>query len=103
MENTGLDPDDIERIKHIFSKYPEIERVLLYGSRAMGSYRPSSDIDLTLVGKDISAKHLQAIEFSLDDLMLPNKFDISIFHKISNPEFVGHIKRKGIEFYRRKS
>ncbi len=29
----------------VFHRYPQIERVQLFGSRAMGNYQPYSDID----------------------------------------------------------
>ena len=45
----GLKESDIELIKKVFSNYPEVEKVILYGSRAKGTYKPASDIDLTLL------------------------------------------------------
>lgn len=72
----------------------------MYGSIAMGNYSAASDIDLTLVvGKDIGLSLETEIEFELDDLMLPYKFDISIYNKTSNPDFLVHIRRVGREFY----
>ncbi len=103
MENSGLTKRDIDRIKAVFSKYKQIEKVLIYGSRAKGNYKPASDIDLTLIGKNIDLSLQLKIEFDLDDLMLPYKFDISIYDKITNPEFIDHIIRVGKEFYKRKS
>lgn len=101
MENSGLTKEDVDKIKAVFSKYPQIEKVLIYGSRAMGNYKPASDIDLTLIGRNIDLSLKLKIEFELDDLMLPYKFDISIFDKITNPEFIDHINRVGREFYQR--
>lgn len=103
MEKSGLTKGEINRIKAIFSKYKQIEKVLIYGSRAKGNYRPSSDIDLSLIGRNIDLGLQLKIEFDLDDLMLPYKFDISIYDKITNPEFIEHIDRVGKEFYKRKS
>jgi predicted nucleotidyltransferase len=99
MDNTGLDIDDINRIKDLFTRFPEVEKVLLYGSRAMGRYKPSSDIDLCLIGEAINLSLLHQIELELDDLMLPYKFDVSVYHKITNPDFKDHIDRVGMEFY----
>lgn len=99
MENSGLTKEIIDRIKAIFSKYKQVESVLIYGSRAIGNYRPSSDIDLTLIGKDINLSLQTKIEFDLDDLMLPYKFDISVYDKIRNPEFLEQINRDGKEIY----
>lgn len=99
MESSGLTKKDIDSIKAVFLKYAPIEKVLIYGSRAKGNYKPASDIDLTLIGENIDLNLQQEIEFELDDLMLPYKFDISIYHRITNPEFLDHINRVGKEFY----
>lgn len=94
----GLSNEDIDKIKVVFAKFPEIERVVIYGSRVKGNYKPSSDIDLTLVGEKLNLTLLQTLENEIDDLLLPYKFDISIFHQISNPDLINHIERVGKEF-----
>ena len=101
MEFFGLLKDDIDQIKAVFSNYEQIEEVLIYGSRAMGKHKPSSDIDLTLIGNRIDLDLQHQIEFDLDDLMLPYKFDISVYDRIKNPEFLDHIQRVGKEFYKK--
>jgi len=95
----GLKEKHINAINSVFSKYPQIEKTILYGSRAKGNYRNGSDIDLTLVGDDLDLTTLFKIETKLDDLLLPYKMDLSILHKIENQDLVDHIKRVGITFY----
>ncbi|MFW5757867.1 MAG: nucleotidyltransferase domain-containing protein [Bacteroidota bacterium] len=102
MNSSGLTKEEITSIRAVFSKYQQIEEVLIYGSRAMGNFKPASDIDLTLIGKDIDLSLQTKIEFDLDDLMLPYKFDISIYNKITNPEFLDYINRVGKEIFKRK-
>ncbi len=102
MQMFGLSNEDIERIKEIFTRYEPIEEVLIYGSRAKGNFKPSSDIDLTLLG-NIDLDLQQQIEFDLDDLLLPYKFDISNYSKITNPEFLNHIQRVGKTFFKKES
>lgn len=102
MKNSGLTKEEISDIKTVFSKYSEVEEVLIYGSRAMGNFKPASDIDLSLKGKEIDLSLQTEIEFDLDDLMLPYKFDITIYDKITNPEFLEHINRAGERIYKRK-
>ena len=99
MNKTGLKDNDIERIRNILSNFPQIEKVLLYGSRAMGNYKPASDIDLTLIGNNIDSTLLWKLEMELDDLLLPYKFDISIYNNVNNSEFKNQIVRTGIVFY----
>lgn len=101
LVNSGLTQDDVNKINSVFSKHDQIEKVLIYGSRSMGNYKPASDVDLTLIGKNIDLSLQLKIEFELDDLMLPYKFDISIFDRITNTEFINHIERVGKEFYKR--
>lgn len=98
----GLDTQDIEAINKVFSKHPEIENAVLYGSRAKGNYRNDSDIDLTLEGEKITLSQLFQIETELDDLLLPYKIDLSLYHKIENPDFIEHIKRVGVVFYKKE-
>lgn len=94
----GLKEEVVARINSIFAAQPDIERVILYGSRAMGNYR-DADIDLTLVGERLSLQQLLRIENDLDDLMLPYKIDLSVFHALDSPDLIDHIRRVGTQFY----
>ncbi|MFT6844396.1 MAG: putative nucleotidyltransferase [Flavobacteriales bacterium] len=96
----GLKECDIDKIKSVFCEYPEIEKVILYGSRAKGNYRANSDIDLSIIGS-VDLGKLIKIETKLDDLLLPYLMDLSIFDKIKNNDLVEHINRAGIIFYKK--
>lgn len=98
QERFGLKESTISRVNSVFAKVPEIEKVLLYGSRAKGNYRNSSDIDLTIEGA-VNHSQLLKIENELDDLLLPYTIDISLFHQIGNPDLIDHIHRVGLVFY----
>ncbi|GEM_PF-62686 len=97
----GLTNDTIQAIQEVFAKYPDVEKAILYGSRAKGNYRPGSDIDLTLSGEKLTLSTLQKIENELDDLLLPYKIDLSVFQHIGNPDLVAHIERVGQVFYQK--
>ena len=64
-------------------QYPQIDKVILYGSRATGTYRNGSDIDLTFCGEGLTHKVLTKIDNDLDDLLLPYTIDISDFSNIT--------------------
>lgn len=95
----GLDNKDIKKIQDLFSMYPEIEKAIIYGSRAKGNYRDGSDIDLSLIGEYSNLKTLLKIENQVDDLLLPYKVDLSLFHKIEDINLIDHIERVGVVFY----
>ncbi|MDR0307793.1 MAG: nucleotidyltransferase domain-containing protein [Chitinispirillales bacterium] len=96
----GLPDKTVALINEIFTKYPAIEKVLIYGSRARGDYRNGSDIDLTVIG-DITVRDKIHISGLIDDLPIPYMCDLSIFKNIKNENLVEHIERVGQVFYER--
>ena len=95
----GLSDSVINRIISVFSRFPEVDKAVLYGSRAKGNYKTGSDIDLTLYGSGLSLTILHKIENELDDLLLPYKIDLSIFDQITDPAVIDHIRRVGVLLY----
>ncbi len=92
----GLPMSSLDALRQTFKKNQRVEKVILYGSRAKGNYRAGSDIDLCLEGQELTMKDLLALENQLDDLLLPWKIDLSLKHKIDNPDLLEHIDRVGI-------
>jgi predicted nucleotidyltransferase len=97
--NHGLSADTVKRIVTVLARYPEIEKAVLYGSRAKGSYRNGSDIDLTLFGDGLNFSLLTRLNNELDDLPLPYKVDLSLFANLTHPELIDHIRRVGVVLY----
>jgi predicted nucleotidyltransferase len=93
----NLDQRTTTRILNIFKEFDKVEKVILFGSRAKGTAKVGSDIDLALVGKGISFKDLCRMGARLEDLDLPNKIDLVEYNSITNPELKFHIERVGIE------
>lgn len=90
----------MQKICGVFAKYPQVEKAVIYGSRARGNYKNGSDIDLTLYGgKDLTLNILYKMLREIDDLLLPYTIDLSIFHDLSDPDFIEHIQRVGMVFY----
>jgi len=71
--NYGLSDKVIESIQKVFKTVPKVDKVILFGSRARGNFRPGSDIDLVIQGKDYTFNDNLAILAKLDDLNLPIK------------------------------
>jgi len=101
--NHGLSETTVERIRALLSHFPEVEQAVLYGSRAMGTHRPGSDIDLALCGSHPGQIQLARIDESLDDLLLPYKIDLSEMASLTHPELLDHIRRVGMVFYEKSA
>ena len=100
MKDIGLTPHEIDLIRGVFRRFPAIREVALYGSRAKGTYRPESDIDLALVGVDDDVQ-AEAVANELDELPLPYRFDVKAYGGIKYGPLREHIARVGILLYRR--
>ena len=99
----GLSDGTIEKIQNVLEGFPEVEKAVLYGSRAKGNYRPGSDIDLTLFGTELDQQRCSAIAEALDDLLLPYTIDLSVFDQLRHPALEAHLARVGQVFYQRKT
>ncbi len=96
----GLKDSTIQKISAVLAHYPQVEQAILYGSRAKGNYKNGSDIDMTLRGsEDLTLHVLYRIMEEIDGLLLPYTFDLSLFHNISDPDVIDHIRRVGVLFY----
>lgn len=97
----GLKSLDIEIIRLILEKEPQIDQALIFGSRAKGNYKPGSDVDIALKGKNLTERTVTHVHFCLnEDTPLPYKFDVINYHTIKEPALVEHIDRVGIVFYK---
>jgi predicted nucleotidyltransferase len=101
MTHFGLSESTLVTVRAILADYPEIEQAILYGSRAKGTYRNGSDIDLTLVGAGLDHRLLAQIAGRLEDSSIPYQVDLSLKTDIDNPNLLAHIERVGVVFYRR--
>lgn len=99
--NHGLPSETVAAIRGVLATFPEVEKALLYGSRAKGTFKPGSDIDLTLVGVALDRGLLAKIDWALDDLLLPYKIDLSLFSQLYHPALLDHIRRVGQPLYAR--
>ncbi len=98
----GLSAQTLQKIRDVFGRYPQVEEVVLYCSRARGDYKNGSDIDLTLRGgNELAHTLLSRIANDLDDQLLPYTIDLSIFENIRNPEMVEQFERVGVALYKK--
>jgi len=93
----GLTESTLSAIQGVLREHHEVKRALLYGSRAKGTQKKGSDIDVALDGSDVSFRELLQIETQLDALDLPYHFDVSVLQRLTNPELLDHIQRVGCD------
>jgi predicted nucleotidyltransferase len=99
----GLSEESTKWILRAIQIFPEIEEVIIFGSRAKGNSKPGSDIDFAIKGNFPEFNYPEKLRTMLQDgLYLPYFFDVLDYSKITNPDLKGHIDRVGKVFYSRK-
>ncbi len=99
----GLSSRALGLLRGLFASYPEVQRAIVYGSRAIGNYRTGSDIDITLDAPGMESSRFLHLCTATDDLMLPWMIDLSLLSQIDNVALREHINRVGKPLWVRPS
>lgn len=97
LKNTGIREQVIKEIIDFAKKY-DVEKVLLFGSRARGDFKRTSDIDLAVSGGDFDRFALDVDEETTTLLM----FDIIDLDREMQPELRESIEKEGVVLYEEK-
>lgn len=103
LDKYGFEQKDWEDMLRVFRSFPELEKVILFGSRALNTFKAGSDVDIALVPSKESPHLTAAVKGALEETQLPYFFDVVDYSKLSTPEFKEHIDRHGKEVYGRKN
>ena len=99
----GLTERDMQTLREIFDQYPEVKTVVVFGSRAKGTFTVGSDIDLAIMDRLRNEDIIRRIKGALDDSTLPYFVDIVGYNFLQDPAFKEHIDRVGIDLFNRES
>jgi predicted nucleotidyltransferase len=94
MEHTGIKSDVLEEIRTLAHTY-HVKKVILFGSRARGDFKRTSDIDIAVDGGDF-------VRFALDvdeETSTLLKFDIVDLNRNIQKELRASIETEGIVIY----
>lgn len=98
----GLRKEDLKYIVSTLARFPEIEKALIFGSRAKGNYKSGSDVDLAIVGDAINFDTVSRLHGILEDESpMPFFFDVVDFSHLIHQELKEHIARVGKIIYKR--
>jgi uncharacterized protein len=96
--NFGLTKRDIKHIIEAVSQFPEIDKVIIFGSRAMGNFKRGSDVDIALKGTGITHSIITRLSSLLNEEQpLPYFFDVLHYETLQNEELKKHIDTEGRE------
>ncbi|MDO4175371.1 MAG: nucleotidyltransferase domain-containing protein [Eubacteriales bacterium] len=92
--NTGIKPQVQTEIRQLAEKH-NLNKVILFGSRARGDYWRASDIDLAVSGGDITRFALD-VEEETSTLL---SYDVVNLDEPVSPELLMRIQKEGVILY----
>lgn len=95
----GLPSQFLDLVISFGNTNPKVEQIIIFGSRATGQYRNGSDVDLALIGKQLTIDDIIQFERQLETLDILNKFEVLLYDNISSTELKEQIITLGIELY----
>lgn len=100
MKHYGIADKSFLLIISAIKRYPEVDEVIIFGSRATGSCRQGSDIDLAIKGENCN-RHI-AIDLKShlnEELPIPYKVDVVSYNDIRNLALKDQIDKNGQLFF----
>ncbi len=94
----NLSSELIRQIQTIAQSDPQIEQIILYGSRARGTANERSDIDLAIKG-DLSPAQLGRLREQLEALPILQRFDLLLLDDITDQSLTEAIAQEGVMIY----
>lgn len=92
---SGIAPATVVKLQRLFDRTPGLERVLLFGSRAQGTFRNASDIDLAVDGPNMSRRDVARLRGEIEELELMYPVDLVSLQDKLDERFRGFIERDG--------
>ncbi|MCY3885559.1 MAG: nucleotidyltransferase domain-containing protein [Gammaproteobacteria bacterium] len=99
----GLKDEHREAIIARLAANQRVERVVLFGSRAMGTNTITSDVDLALFGKGLTLTDHAQLAAAIDLIPMAQTVDIVMHGSIQSQPLLEHIQKHGVEWYERES
>lgn len=100
MRDFGLNDNIIKSFQNVFAKYPEIDKACIFGSRARGDFKKTSDIDIVLYGNNLTHTLNTKIFYDLENLYLIYKIDLINFNSLKDGDKLKeNIINEGVEIY----
>jgi len=97
----GLPESDISQVVSALRQNRNVTKIVLFGSRAKGTYHAGSDIDLALFGDSLGLHDLLDLSVEIEKLNLPYMFDLIIYNRIKEATLLNHIKQAGVNLFER--
>lgn len=101
-QDFGISEEGRKILTEIFGRYPEVSKVLVFGSRAKGTLGERSDLDMVVMDP-IDRRTFGNLWMDINESDLPFTVDLQVWNAIRNANLKEHINRVGKIIYAKSS
>jgi len=96
----GFSEKQLKEIIDIIASYKEVDEAIIFGSRAIDTYKEASDVDIAIKGDKADLSIAGKLKFHFEEeTYLPFFFDVVAYKTVESKELKKHIDTKGKSFY----
>ena len=97
----GLKDAHREAIIAVIAANDRVERAVLFGSRATGTNTVTSDVDIALIGDQLTLTDRARLSAGIDQIPMAQTVDLLLYDSIRDQSLHDHIRNDGIEWFAR--
>lgn len=101
MTDSGLKNRHRKAIVAAIAANKNVEKAVLFGSRALGTNTVTSDVDIALFGNRLTFTDQAHLGDIIDRIPMAQSVDLVLCDSVDSPALLEHIRKHGIEWYRR--
>ncbi len=95
----NVDKKLIKKLVSVLDKFPDVERAVLFGSRARDDSRERSDYDIAIYGT-LSQSEITELKYvAEEELPTLHKIDLIFMQGNHDERFIENIRKEGIVIY----
>lgn len=95
----GLNEEIVLAIKHVLMRYPGVEQAKIFGSRARGDFKNTSDIDIAVY---FVGELPPRLSLDIEEAAGIYKVDVVDMNNLHNEKLRQRIEEQGLEIYASK-
>ena len=97
----GLKDAHREAIIAVIAANDRVERALLFGSRATGTYTTTSDVDIALFGDRLTLTDQARLAAVIEEIPMAQSVDLLLYNSLRDRTLREHIRSEGIDWFAR--
>lgn len=99
MKPVALREQDLKVLRSIFGRFSSVQKAVVFGSRATGNARRTSDLDLAISAPEVTQEEWANIQEALEQAPIIYELDLVRPDLLTNTRLKERIISEGVDIY----